>query len=57
LSVSPSNLVCCFTPTNVTVSVNASGLSAGTYVGDINVIEFANPAKSMTIPVVLTVNP
>jgi hypothetical protein len=57
LSVSPSGSGCCFTPTNVTVSVNASSLAAGTYVGEINVIEFANPGKSMTIPVVLNVSP
>ncbi len=57
LSVSPSNNGCCFTPTNVTVTANASALAAGTYVGQINVIEFANPGKSMTIPVVLIVSP
>ncbi len=57
LSVSPNGTGCCFTPTNVTVSANASALAAGTYVGEINVIEFANPGKSMTIPVVLNVSP
>lgn len=57
LSISPSGNGCCNTPTNITVSVNASALAAGTYVGEINVIEFANPAKSMTIPVVLNVAP
>jgi len=57
LSISPSGNGCCFTPTNVTASANASALAAGTYVGEINVIEFANPGKSMTIPVVLNVAP
>jgi len=57
LTVSPSTNGCCFTPTNVTVSVNASGLSAGSYTAQINVIEFANPAKSMTIPVILNIAP
>jgi hypothetical protein len=38
------------------VSANASSLAAGTYYADINIIEYANPAKSMTIPVVLNVN-
>ena len=57
LSISPSGSGCCNTPTNVTVSVNSSALAAGTYVGEINVIEYANPAKSMTIPVVLVVTP
>jgi len=56
LSVSPSGNACCYTPTNETVSVNASGLGVGTYVGEINIIEYANPGKSMTIPVVLNVN-
>jgi hypothetical protein len=55
LSVSPSGNACCYTPTNETVSVNASTLAAGTYVGEIDVIEYANPGKSMTIPVVLNV--
>ena len=55
LSISPSGNGCCFTPTNVTVSVNASTLTAGTYVGEINVIQYANPGESMTIPVVLNV--
>ena len=55
LSVSPNNLACCTTPSNITVSANASSLAAGTYYADINIIEYANPAKSMTIPVVLNV--
>jgi BACON domain-containing protein len=57
LSVSPNGNGCCFTPTNVTFSVNASGLAAGSYTGEVNVIEFANPAKSMTVQVNLTVSP
>jgi len=55
LSVSPNSLACCTTPSNLTVSVNASALAAGTYFADINVIQYANPAESMTIPVVLNV--
>jgi hypothetical protein len=57
LTVSPSSNGCCITPTNETVSVNASGLPAGSYTAQINIIEFANPARSMTIPVVLNVAP
>jgi hypothetical protein len=57
LTISPSGNGCCNTPTNITVSANASALTAGTYVGEINVIQFANPAESMTIPVVLNVSP
>jgi hypothetical protein len=55
LSVSPSGSGCCFTPTSLTVSVNASSLGAGTYVGQISVVQFANPGQSMMIPVVLNV--
>jgi hypothetical protein len=57
LTVSPSGTACCFTGSSLTVSVNTSGLSAGTYVGEIDVIEYANPAESMTVPVVLRINP
>jgi hypothetical protein len=57
LHIAPSGTACCFTPTSETISVNASALAVGTYVGEINVIEFANPGKSMTIPVVLNVAP
>jgi Viral BACON domain len=57
LHISPSGTACCFTPTSETISVSASSLAVGTYVGEINVIEFANPGKSMTIPVVLNVAP
>lgn len=55
LSVSPSNLDCCNTPSNITVSANASALAAGTYFANVNVIQYANPGQSMTIPVVLNV--
>ena len=57
LSISPSGNGCCFTPTNIHVSVNASSLAAGTYTAEISVIEFANPGKSMTVPVILKVAP
>ena len=57
LSITPSGNGCCNTPTNITVSANASSLAAGTYVGEINVIQYANPGESMTIPVVLVVSP
>jgi hypothetical protein len=57
LSVTPNGNGCCFTPTNVSFSVNATGLAAGSYTGEVNIIEFANPAKSMTVQVNLTVAP
>ena len=55
LSISPTGNACCFTPLAVTASVNASTLAAGTYTGEIILNEFANPGRSMTIPVTLTV--
>src|SRR5207237_7046221 len=55
LGITPSGTGCCNTPTNITVSANASALAAGTYVGEINVIQFANPGESMKIPVVFNV--
>ena len=55
LSVSPNGLACCTTPANVTVSAAASTLAVGTYYADINIIQYANPAESMTIPVILNV--
>ncbi|MBI3478506.1 MAG: hypothetical protein HY010_22490 [Acidobacteria bacterium] len=57
LGITPSGNGCCNTPTNITVSANASALAAGTYVGEINILQFANPGQSMTIPVVLNVAP
>ena len=56
LSISPSGGGCCNTPTNVTASANAGALAVGTYAGEINVIQYANPGQSMTIPVVLNVS-
>jgi hypothetical protein len=57
LSISPSGSGCCFTPTSLTVSVNSSSLAAGSYVGEIQITEFANPGKSMTVQVILNVTP
>jgi hypothetical protein len=57
LSITPSGNGCCNTPTSITVTANASALAAGTYVGEINVLQFANPGQSMTVPVVLNVAP
>src|SRR5208337_1241493 len=55
LSVSPNNLGCCYTPYPITVSISASTLPAGTYTGEITVIEYANPARSLNVPVTLTI--
>ena len=54
LSISPSAMAVA-SHHELTVSLNANGLAAGTYTGEINIIEFANPGKSMTVPVVLIV--
>jgi len=55
LSVSPNSLACCYTPYPTTVSVNASTLPAGTYTGEITIVEYANPARSLNVPVTLTI--
>ncbi|HEY7097664.1 MAG TPA: hypothetical protein VH437_13140 [Terriglobales bacterium] len=55
LTVSPSGVGCCFTPEAFTVSVNASTLAAGTYVGEINIIQYPSGTPSLTVPVTLTV--
>ncbi len=57
LSVSPSNLDCCNTPHTVAVSVNVGTLAAGAYTGEVTIVQYANPAMSMTIPVTLNVEP
>src|SRR5258708_17551664 len=55
LSVSPNNLACCYTPHPLAVSINATTLAAGTYTGEISIVEYSNPGRTMTVPVTLTV--
>ncbi len=55
LQVSPNGLACCYAPYPVTVSVTPGTLAAGTYTGEITFTEYANPARSMTVPVTLTI--
>src|SRR5882762_1903257 len=55
LSISPSGNACCFTPLAITASVNASTLAAGNYTAEIIFTEFANPGRSMVLPVNLTI--
>ncbi|HZQ22550.1 MAG TPA: hypothetical protein VFA89_07090 [Terriglobales bacterium] len=55
LTISPSGNGCCFTPEAFTVSVNASTLAAGTYTGEINILEYPSNTPSMTVPVTLTI--
>ena len=40
---------------DILVSINGSSLAAGNYTGEISIIEFANPGRSMTVPVNLAV--
>ena len=56
LSVSPAGSGCCNTPLALTASVNASTLAAGSYTGEIIVTEYANPGRSMVIPVTLAID-
>jgi hypothetical protein len=58
LHLSPQGNGCCTTSGSpLTVSVVApSGLAAGSYTGEINIIQYANGNKAVTVPVYLTVN-
>ncbi len=55
LTTSPTGGECCTTPEAVTVSVNASTLSAGTYKGQLLIARYPSGTPSMTVPVTLTV--
>ena len=55
LSISNVGGECCNTPFALTVSVNASTLAAGTYIGEIIVQEYYQDELTMTVPVTLTV--
>ena len=55
LSVSPGGN-CCTTPQLETVSVNATSLGVGTYIGQVS-FRANDGTEAMTMPVILTVNP
>ena len=55
LSISNLGGECCNTPLALTVSVNASTLAAGTYIGEIVLVEYSQRNLSMTVPVTLTI--
>ena len=55
LSISNLGGECCATPEAITVSVNASTLAAGTYVGEIIFVQYPQGNLAMTVPVTLTV--
>ncbi len=55
LSISNLGGECCNSPFGLTVSVNASTLAAGTYVGEIVLTQYSQDNWFMTIPVTLTI--
>ena len=58
LTVSPSGGACCNTPEAMTLSVvNASSLAAGTYEGEVVLLEYPSNNRVSTVPVTLTVEP
>jgi len=57
LKISNSGAECCYTPEAITVSVDGSALSAGTYTGEIVFTEWSGATMAMTVPVTLTVVP
>lgn len=57
LQVTPSGNNCCVTPSFVTVSVNATGLTAATYSGQIVFANYPSATVTMTVPVTLIVAP
>ena len=57
LHISPQGTGCCSTGSPITVSVVApSGLPAGSYTGEISIIQYSNRNKAVTVPVYLTVH-
>jgi len=55
LSISNPGGECCNTPFVMTVSVNASTLTAGTYMGEITFVQYSQQDQAITVPVTLTV--
>ncbi len=56
LTVSPSGVDCCVTPKVITVTVDGTNLTAGTYIGQLNLTQYSNHDKESTIPVIVTVS-
>ncbi len=55
LTVSNLGADCCVTTEALTVSVNGSALTAGTYTGQVVLSEYAGRTMTMTVPITLTV--
>jgi hypothetical protein len=55
LTISNLGGECCNTPEGITVSVNASTLTAGTYMGEITFSQYFQQNLAITVPVTLTV--
>lgn len=57
LQISPQGAGCCSTSKTITVSITAAtSLPAGTYTGEITIIQYPNGNRALTVPVYLTVN-
>lgn len=54
LSISPQGVGCCVTPRAITVSVNASVLTSGTFTGEITLTQYGSGTMAMTVPVTVT---
>lgn len=57
LSISNLGGECCNTPLGLTVSVSAATLTAGTYIGEIVLMQYPQQNLAMTVPVTLTIEP
>ena len=55
LTISPSGILCCATPKTITVSVNGTNLTPGTYIGQVNFTQYSTHDKETTVPVIVTV--
>jgi hypothetical protein len=55
LTISPSGVNCCTTPKVITVTVNGTNLTVGTYIGQMNFTQDSNHDKESTVPVIVTV--
>ncbi|HZQ70296.1 MAG TPA: hypothetical protein VFA68_17345 [Terriglobales bacterium] len=56
LTISPSGIDCCTTPKVITVTVNGTNLTPGTYIGQLNFTQYSVHDKESTVPVIVTVS-
>jgi hypothetical protein len=55
LSISPNGIDCCTTPKTITVTVDGTNLTVGTYIGQLTFTEYSNHDEETTVPVIVTV--